>query len=68
MRSLDIVLNLLVNWFNKSSTTCTRSAGCVSGAGYRKRQSTHTSDVWLMFLRRTSYTRRARDGESVDLS
>ena len=35
--SLDIVLNLLVNWFNKSSTTCTRSEGCVSGAGYISR-------------------------------
>lgn len=36
MSSLDIVLNLVLSWFNRSSTTWVRSEGCVSGAGYKK--------------------------------
>jgi len=37
MSSLDIVLNLVLSWFSRSSTTWTRSEGCVSGAGYGRR-------------------------------
>jgi hypothetical protein len=68
MSSLDIELNLVLSWFKRSSTTWTRSEGCVSGAGYIRRVSCYNIDVLFVPERkRASYYRRVLHTKAIDL-
>lgn len=68
MSSLDIVLNLELSWFSRSSTTWTRSAGCVSGAGYITGvRCYNTNEPFVLERKKISYARGVLHTETIDL-